>query len=220
MPSLYRVVNFSDPTDDFISRRILSFLDLADGWHYGDGRAATQTAVNLARSISSLLVRNNADEIEVFPDVSGGILVSGYYADDILEIFCSADGNLEIEHRVEQDTRFEKDGILFDELTDYLWRMSWKSMKLSDLFTQNILANESKDLRVWYSRGLLLRAPYRSSTHGVPESEADPSANTLVVITTRPSPDIPSFSGAYQHPNFRKTQDSPVSHHQRATNAT
>ena len=209
-----------NPANDEISRRILSFLELRDGWHYGEGRGATRLAVDLAIRIRDLLAPFNLDGIEVFPDVSGGILVSGYYYNGVFEIFCDADGELEVEHRIEQDTIFESTDMQFEDLTEYLRRELWESMRLSDFFIPNITAIRSDDLKVWYSSAHLPLEHYQSSTPSVQERLAEPSANTFVCITTRRFPAIPSFFGDSRGQNFQSKRSRSVSRQRKATIAT
>ena len=206
--------------DDRILHRILSFLELRDGWHYGEGRGATRPAVDLAIRIKDLLTSFDLEEIEAFPDVNGGILVSGYCDDDIFEIFCGADGNLEIEHRIEQDGVFESADVQFDDLAEYLRRKLWESMRLSDFFIPSITAIRSDDLRVWYSSAQLPLERYQSSTPSAPEKKAEPSANTFLCITTRRFPAIPSFSGGSQDQNFQARRIRSMSRQRRAMSAT
>ena len=123
--SLYRGIDTNDP----IVNRIHSFLQLQEGWHYGEGRNATQEAIDLALDINSLLLEYGADEIEVFPDTDGGILVSGYHEDHMIEILCSPQGSIAMLHEIDGEIIRECNDIYPDEISAYLGRVAWKPKK-------------------------------------------------------------------------------------------
>ena len=114
---------------DALNRKIEEFADLPDGWHYGSGVAATEQAVTAARKVKSLLLENNAHDVEAFPDVDGGILVCGYHHDDTVEVLCSPQGTMDLVHE------HEKTGAVLKELRDvrkadlerYLGGLGWEA---------------------------------------------------------------------------------------------
>ena len=83
-----------------IADTIRSFANLPAGWHYGTGTGAVHAAVDAALNVNSLLVDYGARNIEVFPDVDGGILVSGYRDRHTLEILCCPDGRMDLVYEV------------------------------------------------------------------------------------------------------------------------
>ena len=104
-----------------IASQIISFGDLPDGWNYGGGYRATCCAIRTALRINNLLI--NVEDIEAFPDVSGAILVSGYYGNENLEIFIHSDGQIDLTREIDDDVNDEKNDISWDELEEYI--VSW-----------------------------------------------------------------------------------------------
>ncbi len=158
-PSCFFLVDATPRQDkqDAAIIKIDSFVDLPNGWHYGEGRGATKLAVNSARTMHALLMEHNVNEVEVFPDANGGILLSGYYDEETLEVFCDHDGKINILHEVGNEITYEKDDVSAQEVKGYVGGLLWKKfmirrfMKLSDYFIQITSVEQREDLQVWHS---------------------------------------------------------------------
>ncbi len=181
--------------NDRATCQILSFARLRNGWHYGEGRGATGIAVDLALAVNSLLSGRNAHEIEVFPDVGGGILVSGYRENETLEILCGPGGRMDVLHEIDGDIAHERRDVSLDEIDEYARGLAWTSKKSYDYFIPGTSVKERDVSRVWRSGTLQVAAVYRSSQHSVLENVAEPNAHTYIVFTTPRFPEIHRFSG-------------------------
>ncbi len=105
--------------------QIRSFAKLAPGWHYGDGCPATADAVAAALVIDTLLLESNVHEIEAFPGVDGGILISGYHGDHTLEIRCEPSGRMQFLHEVDDEVVSEQPTVSLAEVSAYLEALEW-----------------------------------------------------------------------------------------------
>jgi len=204
--SSFRIVSSAAQANDRIASQIISFSQLPDGWHYGEGRGGTDQAVKTALAIYGLLRIKNAEDIEVFPDISGGILVAGYHDKENLEIFAGPDGRIDVVREVNDDIVDEKTGLSWNELEEYvrglLWK--WKSMRSSDYFIPSISAKERDDLKVWLSKILQTREVYQLSTPAVLEVAVEPNVNTYIASTTLKPQVIPPYCGEYQRIDFQR----------------
>ena len=92
------------------AKQIRSFAYLPYGWHFGEGRGATPEALSAALEIDGLLV-DRVEEIEVFPAVDGGVLVSGYLDEQNLELTCAPSGRMDLWHEESDTLVYEQRGI-------------------------------------------------------------------------------------------------------------
>ncbi len=143
-----------DDREEAIVDEIRSFERLPAGWHYGEGHGATGLAVESALAMQALLMTNKADEVEVFPDVSGGVLLSGYCQDETMEIFCDHDGRINIIHEVGGEIAYEKDDVSAQEVNEYMRELFREVIRLlhpkhfskaRGRFTSLAFKNSSKD---------------------------------------------------------------------------
>lgn len=215
---LRRVLRNTVANGDVVDQ-IYSFERLQDGWHYGEGCSATELAVRLALWANSRLVECNASDVEVFPDVDGGILVSGYHEDETLEILCGPTGQIDMVHEDGENVIYERKNTLPHEVLQYLRGLSWESMKLSGFFIQSTSAGDTGGLRVWLSRIPPTKVVYRLSTHNVLENVVEPNAHTYIVSTTPKHQEIPPSFGELIQPNYQIESGWNSSYHPTETNA-
>ena len=202
-----------------IAERIRSFSKLQDGWHYGSGIGAVTCAIDGALSISSLLVDYGARNIEAFPDLDGGILVSGYHIRDSLEILCRPDGRIDFAHDVDDERISEQPNVSQETIESYLGELEWRKKSLFVSYTRSTTAENKDDLRAWLSNLRLTMEEYRYSTHNVVSKWGD--ANVAIsIVSTRALPPIPIFSGESTLLSFQKSAGLPASHRLRAIPAT
>lgn len=178
-----------DERNEAVVDKIRSFRELPEGWHYGEGTRATETAVELALIMQAVLVSGNASEVEVFPDVSGGILVAGYYEEEMVEIFCKHDGAISLVHEVGEKVDYAKDDMSAQEAREYvkelLWEVvKWRSVRSFGYFTQNTTVGRGRDLQVLRSRIPQRTVESRSSIPSVLESVVELNADTYIPSTT------------------------------------
>ena len=175
-----------------IRDRIHSFRDLAHGWHYGEGRGATEIAVEAALTIQHHFLEHGISEIEVFPDLDGGILVSGYHEQHTVDVFCTPDGHTDLLHEVDDKAVYERNDVPMDEIVDYLGGLLWRTKKSFDSFITENLAIKSNDLRALHLR---TRPPeaYQSLTLSVLRNAAERNVSIYDDSTLRYQEILSSF---------------------------
>src|SRR5262245_59631696 len=103
-----------------IARRILSFGELPAGWHYGSGVPAPLHVIDNALRVGALLTDVGAKKLEAFPEIVGGILVSGYHDADTVDVLCRVDRLFDICHEEDNREIANQEGISFQAITQYL----------------------------------------------------------------------------------------------------
>lgn len=194
--------NYSPEEHTKIRDQIRSFSDLADGWHYGEGRGATELAMEAALTIHSHFIEHGIIEIEVFPDLDGGILISGYHENQTLEVFCNQGGHTDILHEIRDKVLHERNDVPMDEIVEYLGGLPWRSKKLFDSFILGTIVGKSDDLKVLLSRIHQMEVS-RSLTPNVQEKAAEPNANIFEDFIPRQQ-EIPPYFGDCRHPISQK----------------
>ena len=160
-----------------IRHQILSFRNLAQGWHYGEGREATDFAVVEALAVYNYFLEYGVKTIEAFPDIDGGVLVSGYYEQHTLDVLCTHDGYINLLHEVDDEEFTEKEKISLDEFAAYLGGLLWETENLFGSFIPNILATQRNDLKVLLSKIHQMEVVSLSSTLLVLKNEVERNAN-------------------------------------------
>ena len=85
-----KFLSFAYP--DAVQKKINSFSELRDGWHFGDGVAPTPETIKNA--IDFLNLTRAFREIDAFPGPSGEISISFYFGDDTVEIIFEPNGTI------------------------------------------------------------------------------------------------------------------------------
>ena len=173
--------------------QIRSFARLPNGWHYGEGRGATEKAIATALDVNSLLLEYNAHDIEAFPGVDGGILLSGYRDDDTLEVRCDPSGRMDMLHEVNDEIINEQCGVSLEEIGAYLEGLEWTPKNSFVYCIQGISVDKKDGSQV----RLFSHPPTEASLFSIPNALltiAVANAPTLVG-TIKASPDTLLFSG-------------------------
>ena len=70
-----------------IQKKLEEFEALEDGWHYNEGVKFDKQVLDISKNISDFCVSNGYDDQEIFPGISGDILLSLYNnGEDEIEI--------------------------------------------------------------------------------------------------------------------------------------
>lgn len=162
------------------TEQIRSFMQLPDGWHYGEGRSATHAAVVAALGVEALFREYGAQEVEVFPGVDGGILTSGYHENDALEIRCNPSGQMDMWHEANDEPVDSRKNTSLEEIGSYLGDLEWKPKSSLDCYILNISAVQEGDLQVRLSNRLLQTAGFLFSILAAPSVTAETSASMLL----------------------------------------
>ena len=179
-----------------------SFMELREGWYYGEGQGATAAAVIVAKEVDALILKTDARTIEVYPCLDGGVVVYGFFKNQHVEVVCHPDGHrMELCHEIDNETIREEDSLSLDDVVDYLESLSWESKShayLDPTFTvMNWGASRAKPFKI-----LTMVVGRHASVSGVPELSMGLSADTLMRVTTPISRDIHQFYGGSIQSNF------------------
>ena len=206
------------PNIDPVSQQILSFKFLPNGWHYGEGRGAEQTTVDAALRAYRAFQQRGITRIEVFPDVDGGILLSGYYEDETIEILCGPKGSVHVLYERDDEIVYDEDCISVDEATAYLRELPWNLIRISsDYFTLDISVGKKTDSRVWLSMLPQQTEAFRQWMLDAPKNSATLNADISDHITALTFPGNLLYSGNFDQENFQIVLDSARNHREPVT---
>ena len=217
VPQQFRVpaVNW-DP----VAAEILSFLRLPKGWHYGKGVPASADAVLGALQFFPLMKGLAFGRFEAFPEIGGGILLSSFHGDNIVEILFRADGRFDV--TVERASSFEELELAesIDKVTALgtIWKIG--NSTPSRLFNSSIpgtIAEKSVNSRVLPLE--ILTTVFRSWSLVVPQKQVEIFANTFQ-NSTQTSQVNRQFTGVSLRQNFRERSPLFEPHQQQETTAT
>ena len=197
--------------EQVISEKIFSFEKLPDGWHYGSGIGSTTEAVVTALEVGILLIDYKARNVEVFPDINGGIMVAGYRDQETVDVHCMPDGALELTYEVNDELKYADNRASIDRIENYLGGLEWLPKRSSAFCTQSISAQSADASSARHFSRPLATGEFRCSRYDVPWKEAAQSVDILIASTGEWL-DIPvssgesvliSFPGAVaSHPRF------------------
>ena len=160
-----------------------SFLELPEGWHYGEGGGAAAAASEAARKVDALFLSTDARVIEVFPDLDGGIVVCGRQENEDVEVVCHPDGHLmSLCHEIDDEPVYEKDDITLEDITNYVERLPW-ALKSFDYFTPNTLVEIRTVLKAQHFRILEMAAEYLCFVPNAPERKTKSNAGMYTLVT-------------------------------------
>ena len=193
--------------DADLTAQIRSFAKLPDGWHYGEGRGATSDAVETALAVHTLVFDLGAQEVEVFPGVDGGILISSYHESDTLEIRCNPSGRMVMWHEVNDAPVEKRENVSLEEIRKYVGDLAWLPVSLFDCYILNISAVQKGASQGRPSKHLLMTAAFLFSTPYAPPLIVEGSANTLPNTMAVPQATF-QYSGESNHEFYRKDAPS------------
>lgn len=183
-------------------RSILSFRQLEVGWHFGKGKAATEDAVNIALELQRTLREMGAEQIEAFPRIDGGIVVSAMKADDVVDVICNPDGSLGLyieRNDVELVDLVSTNTYTLQSLVRFL---SWREKTQFGCSIRSTTRTQ-KGASIVLSFNLPKTA-YPSSTTVVPRDAQERYVSTFRTITTQKFPGTRQSSTGLTYPSFQR----------------
>ena len=142
-----RVLLSRASTGDPVEMQIVGFMALPDGWHYGEGRAASYRTIELALYIVASMRNLGVSTFEVFPMVNGEVMVSAYCETTSIDITTTKEGN--ITYVVEKDdleVAAQDDPVDFSVLEQAIEQKGWLACVLLDLSTRGTIATKRAGL--------------------------------------------------------------------------
>ena len=198
---------------------IRSFGDLPAGWHFGEGVGATKTTVDAALEVCALMNDTEIEDIEVFPAIDGGILISGYFEREALDVSCRPDGTMEIDYEVDDALKYEKQGLNLNDVKAYLEKWNWSKKKSYEYYIPSILASEDKGSQARLFSLLVMIGEFQSLVQFVPLKSVETSA-VISPDSIAASQNILTYFGESKPDAYQVTRFSWKSHQQRGIPVT
>lgn len=197
---------YSPSWSEFVStaaRKIRSFQDLSEGWHYGGGRALGSDIVDTAIKIDEHLRLLGFSNTNAFPGAEGEIMIVGYRGVHDLEVTVHRPDSIDVVHL---DSNVEKTFKATQNLQSAKIALSimgktiWGSFDLSMDNTMTLSGNDFAAL----ASGSHTMAEYQSSAGTVSSALGDQFASTSGSFMIREWRVSPQSSGASQPRPIRR----------------
>lgn len=150
------------PTPQKTVQKIREFVDLSQGWHFGEGIPSSQE--NLRRA-QALLVKSEElgfDTTDAFPGIEGEIQIVIYREDTDYEFTVENDGTITFIHdENDKELRYEPNLSLEDAI-ETLDRLSDKAWLFSGSFTASTMIRTANDSVAWPFATLVTGRAYQS----------------------------------------------------------
>jgi len=195
------------PTIKETIQKASEFIDLPEGWHFGEGVAPSQEAVDQALAFLEYANLSGIERANAFPGISGQVEVTFYIGDRMLEITIEADGLITIAEDVAREQISFEEHLSTSDAYQRLEEFSQSIWAFSDHFTLNIT-----------TQNVLAASP---AVHWILEAEnhfpwliadaqstpVDPYARILRGITTS-KPESQKSTGRYMIAIYRVPAES------------
>jgi len=184
-------------------KKLNSFLALPDGWHFGEGRPPSFGLVGTAAWIAQKAEEAGAEDIEVFPDPEGGILMSAYRGEDVLEVLCASDGTFQLSFERPVAEELYEEGLSLMDVENKIGALEWPKLNSSDFFIQSTIASERSDIKALRFREVVTKGYLLSEPVASPD-QVDQFASTYETIMMPDHPEIRRYSGDFPQIPFQK----------------
>lgn len=182
-------IRISDPST--VAKKIRSFAELEEGWHFGDGVPATEEAIQAGLELLEFSLGRALYKCDAFPGLSGEVILKVYGEKTDLELTARTTNSVDIslEYEIEyveesdKDVEFAKRKI--EEFRDALW-------KSSESYTLATMSPSENGIQAKLFNGVLMAAEYRCLANNVYKNEAVKPVSTFGNTT-------PRFLGNLQH---------------------
>lgn len=140
-------------------RKITSFADLPDGWHYGDGVAPTPNMITAAYQWHSKLAAMGFSLTDAFPGVEGEILLSGYRDNHTFELMLETDYSVSFYHEDDGKIVFSSLRNSQQDAENAIKDATGELWSTSDFFTIDISTVKGIASQEWRSKIMEVAAP-------------------------------------------------------------
>lgn len=138
--------------------KIISFGDLPNGWHFGEGSPPTSATIDRAQDLYWLLLRLGYNQTDAFPGIHGEVMVTGYEGAQYAELIAEKDGTISIHLERDSEESYSEEHQSLEEAVAALEKVSLEDRaegqwSTSDSYIKNtlILTPIKTALRVWPS---------------------------------------------------------------------
>lgn len=146
-----QLLSVTSETNEFLCS-LFDLLNLPNGWYFGKGHAPGIQQVAIAALIGDMMRQVGLEKREVFPCEDGGILVSGYYKEDTIEVFCAPNNIFRFSlERNDEDIEY-LEGLTLSAVRDKIRRHSWRKDKSYGSSIPNTTVKKKSDTKASLSR--------------------------------------------------------------------
>jgi hypothetical protein len=196
------IVNISGVGDPVV-RSILSFRNLESGWHFGQGKPATSSAIGIALELQRTLREMGAEQIEAFPRIDGGIVVSSIKGGDVVDVTCNPDGSLGLYIERNDAELVDLDSTDRYTLHSLVRFLNWREKAQSGYFIRSTTRTQrGASIALSFNRP---ETAYPSSTTIVPNDAQERYVSTFLTITTKKYPGTHQSSTGSNYQTFQST---------------
>ena len=166
--------------------KLLSFLDLPDGWHYGSGSPPDSVRVQNAVGIIDLFASHGLVKTDAFPGIDGEVRITAYHNTSYLEVTLELDGTVCLVLEADGAEVIYKDRLSLWEakilLDKTLVGMKQEECNSSDLSIQNTTTLLEESSKIWHfgtNEVLMGLQVCHASVRSVPLLQVEAYAPTL-----------------------------------------
>jgi len=183
-------------------RKLASFRELKQGWHYGEGVPFSQCVIKSATTINQEALQLGFTETDAFPGIGGEIRVTVYHNIHYLEFTVETDGQITFVYEKDQEEIYYEEKLslqeskrrlkeFYDQWNGYEFSAGSGGMNLASDDTIALLLDQEAMKKSQWSTTSVLYLPEKPSV-GISRNTTRPWR------TTRP------FSGASRQKSFQR----------------
>ena len=150
-------------------KKIRGFQEYGSGWHFGEGNAFDDKAIQEALALNAELLGAYFLRTDAFPGLSGEIQVTAYLGDDCFEFTRETDGTWAFVHeRLDEDIACAED-LSFDEVKIIAANLHERIWNTFALYQESSGIGRRKNLEAWPSgRQVIIRGFPLSNLNAFP----------------------------------------------------
>ena len=112
-------------------KKVRSFSELENGWHFGEGVAPSTRVQDKAIAVLHGVQMIGLSRSNAFPGVNGEIEITFYHRDSFLELTFETDGSLTIPGDEDRWPALFKEGFSIADVITKLSYCKWQSLNLT-----------------------------------------------------------------------------------------
>jgi hypothetical protein len=137
----------SKPNCGTTELKIMSFAELPQGWHYGDGSAIQATVIRRALRVCADMIISRFSKTDAFPRVAGDVRVTAYAGSHYLQVDVHTNGSYSVAHEVAGDEKLRLDEVQYSDVFKVIRQIAgtiWSSSDSSIQVTTTLILTGSK----------------------------------------------------------------------------
>ena len=186
--------------------KLISFLDLPAGWHFGTGRAPSRKLVKLLIDVNARAFDQGFPKSDAFPGINGNVMLTLYYQDHLIDLIVEEGMQIaSILYEKGDEEVLSQDDIGVALALNIIQQIGQICL-LSGPYTKNITPSMNTESKVSPSRPPAAMEEFLYSIQSAQLSDRGVFANTsmpIILVSTSQAP-LPSIG------NLRKINYHPI----------